>query len=301
MTKKLPLEGRVALVTGAGRGLGRAYAYTLARNGAQVAVNSRAPESVALVVDEIERRGGRAIACAGDLEALGVPKGVVDATIEKFGRLDLVVNNAGGSEVPLTPFVATETAHRDRMMRQNFCTAWDVSAAAWPHMVAAGYGRIVMVSSPLAFYGETGFAHYAAAKAAVVGLARTLAVEGAEHGITVNVVNPIANTGGADEYSRWPRSTFSVDHVATALTWLVDERCTATGLIFAIGGSRMGRVAISETPGYLGDAQLDDPEQVSDNFEAICDDGSRLEFFRMAELLSYLDRLYGEPEAAISS
>jgi NAD(P)-dependent dehydrogenase (short-subunit alcohol dehydrogenase family) len=297
----LSLEGRVALVTGAGRGLGRAYALSLARHGAVVAVNGRSDESVSAVVDEIVRAGGRAVGCAGDLERPGVPDEVVGTAIDEFGRLDIIVNNAGGAEVPFTPFATTAKSHRDGMMQQNFVTAWDVSAAAWPHLVAGGYGRVVLFASPLAFYGAPGAAHYAAAKGALIGLARTMAVEGAEHGITVNVVNPIANTRDVDAFRRWRDGTFSVNHVATALAWLVHECCTITGEIFSIGGSRVARVSVSETVGYICATGLHDPEDIAANLDAVFDGSHMLEFLTMDELLQYLDQLYADSPGSVSN
>lgn len=302
MSETPPLTGRVALVTGAGRGLGRAYAITLARLGARVAVNSRSADSVAAVVDAIAQQGGEARACPGDLSEPGVPAAVVAAAVAGFGRLDVVVNNAGGSEVPSVPFAATETVHRDAMMQQNFATAWDVTAAAWPYLEAGGYGRVVLFASPLAFYGQPGLVGYAAAKGALVGLARTLAAEGAEHGITVNVVNPVADTGQSpDAFSRWPRSRFSVGHVAASLAWLVDERCTVNGEIFSIAGSRVARVSVTENTGYVGAAELEDPEMLGRHFGEVQGDGAEHRFFTMADLVGYLDELYGpasEPPAS---
>jgi NAD(P)-dependent dehydrogenase (short-subunit alcohol dehydrogenase family) len=295
----LSLDGRVALVTGGGRGLGRAFAYTLAALGAQVAVNNRSTDRATAVVEELSRRGGRAVACPGDLESPGVAQGVVDAAIEAFGRLDILVNNAGGFELPQTSFAGTDPQQRDAIMRQNFTTAWDVTAAAWPHLVSAGYGRIVLFGSPIAIYGAPGFAHYAAAKGAVIGLARTLALEGAAHGITVNVINPLANTRmtpGEDDWSRWYESSFTVDHVAAVLAWLVDERFTATGQIFSVGGSRVARVYISETSGYVDEAPLTSAAAVAEHFDAVVDDGRPVEFSSLGEFLGYMGELYGAPK-----
>ena len=291
---KLPLEGRAALVTGAGRGLGRAYVLALAQHGAAVAVNSRSEESVAAVVSEITRRGGRAIGCAGDLEEQGVPEAVVDATLRAFGHLEVLVNNAGGDTAPSAPFAAIGRAERDAMMRKNFDTAWDVTAAAWAHLAAAGSGRIVLTSSTLAFYGQPGLAHYAAAKGAIVGLARTLAAEGREHGLTVNVLNPIANTGERKVFVRWPGSSFPVEHVAAALAWMTSERCTVTGQILSIGGTRMARVSITENTGHVGETGFTHPDEAARNLDEILHGGDSLEVFEMAEFTEYLDRTYGE-------
>lgn len=293
--KRPPLEGRVALVTGAGRGLGRAYTAALAQHGAAVAVNSRSEASVAKVVDEITCQGGRAIACAGDLEVPGVPEGIVDATLEAFGHLEVLVNNAGGDGAQPAPFTAITRPDRDAMMRMNLDTAWDVTAAAWPHLAATGSGRLVLTSSSLAFYGQPGMAHYAAAKGAVVGLARTLAAEGRQHGLTVNVLNPIANTGERKVFSRWAGSAFPVEHVAAALAWMAGERCTMTGQIVSIGGTRMGRVSVTENVGYVGETEFEHPDEVADHVDEILNGGSSLEFREMAEFIEFLDHTYGGP------
>ncbi len=294
----LPLEGRVALVTGGGRGLGRAFAYSLAAHGAQVAVNNRSGERATAVVEEITGRGGRAVALPGDLEAPGVAQQVVDAALDAFGRLDIVVNNAGGFELEHTLFADTEPEQRDAIMRQNFTTAWDVTAAAWPHLVEAGYGRIVMFGSPIAIYGAPGFAHYAAAKGAVICLARTLALEGAANGITVNVINPLANTRltpGEDDWSRWYESSFTPEHVAAVLSWLVDERFTGTGQIFSVGGSRVARVSITETTGFIEQSPLTSSAVLTDGFDAVVDDGDTMCFASLGEFLGYMGELYGGP------
>jgi NAD(P)-dependent dehydrogenase (short-subunit alcohol dehydrogenase family) len=285
-------------VTGAARGLGRAIAFALASHGAQVAVNSRSPERADAMVQEIVARRGKAVACPGDLETPGVANSVVEAAVKAFGRLDIVVNNAGGMERPQSPFDSTPAEERDILMRQNFTTAWDVTAAAWPHMVSAGYGRIVLFASPIAIYGAPGFAHYAAAKGAVIGLARTTAVEGAEHGITVNVVNPLADTRaerGDNAWSRWYEASFSADHVAAGIAWLVDERCKVTGEIFAIGGRRVARVYLSEATGYVEDAPLANSKPVADNFDTVFNGAPPRQFSTLAEYMGFMGELYGGP------
>lgn len=295
MTDKQPLEGRVAVVTGAGRGLGRAYAKALAASGARVAVNNRSAETAASAVEEIKRTGGYAVECAADLESEGAAQEVIDRTVEAFGRIDIVINNAGGAEAPQTPFAATPPDARDAVMRQNLATTWGVSQAAWPHLVASGSGRILLTSSPLALYGGAGLSHYAAAKGAVLGLARTMAVEGAEHGITVNVLNPLAATAEMpdDDSSRWYTATFQVEHVAAAVVWLVDERCTVTGEIFSLGGRRVARVAISESAGFVAAAPLTSAESLAADFDAVFSEGgSSRQMTTFDEFMDFVGQLH---------
>lgn len=301
MNSQRPLDGRVALVTGAGRGLGRAYALALAARGALVAVNNRTGASAERVVAEIAARGGRAVACVGDLEAPGTAERIVAATIEAFGRLDVVVNNAGGIEGPAPGFAETGPAARDAVLRQNFTTAWDVTAAAWPHLTAAGYGRVVLCASPIALSGAPGFAHYAAAKAALIGLGRTLAVEGADHGVTVNVLSPVANTQTAEpegDFRRWYAATFRTDHVAAALSWLVDERCTVSGEILAVGGPRITRISTVEGVGYVDDGTDFSAESVGDRFDEVLAEPPTLRFPALTDVMAHWQTSHGSPAAS---
>ncbi|MBF6619038.1 MAG: SDR family NAD(P)-dependent oxidoreductase [Patulibacter sp.] len=298
MSSRRSLEGRVALVTGAGRGLGRAYARALAARGALVAVNNRSGEPAERVVAEILASGGQAIACVGDLEAPGAAERAVAATVEAYGRIDVLVNNAGGIEGPADGFAGTDASARDAVLRQNFATAWDVTAAAWPHLTAAGYGRVVLCASPIALSGSPGFAHYAAAKAALIGLGRTLAVEGADHGVTVNVLSPVANTQEAeptDDFRRWYAETFRTDHVAEALAWLVDERCTVTGEILAVGGPRIARIATVEGEGYVDGGSGFSAESVGAHFDAVLDQAPTLRFPALTDVMAHWQTTHGSP------
>ena len=301
MSSRQPLDGRVALVTGAGRGLGRAYARTLAAHGALVAVNNRSGDAAEAVAAEIRAAGGRAVACVGDLEADGAPERAVAATLEAYGRIDVVVNNAGGIEGPADGFAATGAAARDAVMRQNFSTAWDVTAAAWPHLTAAGYGRVVLCASPIALSGSPGFGHYAAAKAALIGLGRTLAVEGADHGVTVNVLSPVANTQAAEpdnDFRRWYAETFRTDHVAEALAWLVDERCTVSGEIFSVGGPRIARIATVEAEGYVDDGARFSSESVRSRFPEVLEQDPTLRFPALTDVMAHWSTAHGSPTAS---
>jgi 3-oxoacyl-[acyl-carrier protein] reductase len=189
------LEGRVALVTGASRGFGRAIALAFGREGADVAVNYHANAAAAAeVVSALEQAGRRAIAVKADVGSEPDAQALVDATLGRFGRLDVLVNNAGIMDRGL--FAETPVAAYARMLATNVTGTMLVTRAALPAMIARRYGRIVNLSSQLARagVGTGGFAAYAATKGAIEALTRALAHEVGEHGITVNAIAP----GGID-------------------------------------------------------------------------------------------------------
>lgn len=189
------LQGRVALVTGAGGGLGRAHALELARHGAQVVVNDIAASAPAAqaVADEIRRAGGQARVFLGDVTQQTEMQAMVDDTMAAWGRVDILVNNAGilrdrsFAKMAIDEFRLVMEVH---VMGAVHCTK-----AVWPVMQAQKFGRIVMTTSSSGLYGNFGQANYGAAKMALVGLMQTLAIEGAKHDIRVNCLAPSAATG----------------------------------------------------------------------------------------------------------
>jgi NAD(P)-dependent dehydrogenase (short-subunit alcohol dehydrogenase family) len=294
-----PLEGRVALVTGAGRGLGRAYALALAARGARVAVNNRSEAPAHEVVGEIVERGGEAVACPGDLEDAAVSRAVVERAVKARGRLDVVVDNAGGAELPQVPFAEIDPADRDALMRQNFTTAWDVTAAAWPHLVESGTGRVVLCASPIALYGSPGFAHYAAAKAALIGLGRTLAVEGEEHGIAVNTVLPVADTRRDPDdtaFFRWFAANLPVERVAALVAWLADPRCAASGEVLSVAGPRVARVSLAQSRGYVDGAESFTTESIAAHWDEVDDGRAELDFGSMGAVMAHWHEVFGPVE-----
>jgi NAD(P)-dependent dehydrogenase (short-subunit alcohol dehydrogenase family) len=265
-------------------------------------VGNRSAESAADVVEEIRRNGGQAVACVGDLETPGVAEEVVHTALDAFGRIDIVVNNAGGgdnadgTEVPQRLFAAIGSADRDTMMRRNFATAWDVTAAAWPHLVGGGFGRIVMCSSTVSMFATAGLAHYSAAKSALLGLTRTLSVEGAAHGVTANIIVPVAASraqGSSAEFRRWFASHFPVEHPAAAVAWLVDPDCAATGEVFAVGGSRIARTRITETRGYVNVEAMFTADLVGEHFGEVLGDDQLLELATLDDVLAYREEIHG--------
>ncbi|HVU30419.1 MAG TPA: SDR family NAD(P)-dependent oxidoreductase [Sphingomicrobium sp.] len=189
----MSIDGRVAIVTGAGSGLGRSHARFLAGKGARVVVNDLSKDAADMVASEIEAAGGEAIACAASVTDEAAIAGLVSATMAKWGRVDILVNNAGilrdksFAKMPLEDFRLVLEVH---LMGSVICTR-----AAWPIMREQQFGRIVMTSSSSGLYGNFGQSNYGAAKMALVGLMQTLALEGEKYNIRVNCLAPSAATG----------------------------------------------------------------------------------------------------------
>jgi NAD(P)-dependent dehydrogenase (short-subunit alcohol dehydrogenase family) len=275
MTAQISLEGKVAIVTGAGGGLGRAYVELLAERGARVVVNDLGTDVSGFgrdstvaedVADLIRSRGGEAIANDSDVSTPDGGSELIATTIEHFGRVDLLVNNAGicGRQ----PFEESTLDDFDRYWRVHLGAPVNTVKAAWPHMVAQQFGRIVLTTSVAGLFGIRGQATYAAAKCAVVGLMRVLAIEGAEHGILVNTISPNAYTrmhpaAGSRTPEAEARRIIPVEAVAPAIVWLASEECSETNSIYNLMGGAIQRVAIVAGPGFY-DPHLT-PESIAEN------------------------------------
>jgi NAD(P)-dependent dehydrogenase (short-subunit alcohol dehydrogenase family) len=258
-------DGRAILVTGGGRGLGRATALLLASRGALVVVadngtamdGEQASQGPAdAVVGEIVAAGGRAVACTADLAIEAGAEAAVQASIAAFGRIDGLIHFASPCPDLKT---ADQLSSRDLelVMRVNpFAALW-MARAAWPHMLRQQYGRLVFMPSG-ALYGAMGNTDYAAAKAAYIGITRCLAVEGVKDGILVNAVSPGARTRMTERfhpsaYAEWFFETMLPEKVAVGAAWLLGEQCTVNGEIFAMGGGRIARMTIAENEGVIGE------------------------------------------------
>jgi NAD(P)-dependent dehydrogenase (short-subunit alcohol dehydrogenase family) len=280
MTGRISLEGKVAVVTGAGRGLGRAYVELLAERGAQVVVNDLGTNVSGFgkdagiaeeVADLIRSRGGEAIANDSDVS---IPQGgsdLIAMTIKHFGRIDLLVNNAGicGSQ----PFEDATLDDFDQYWRVHLGGPVNTVKAAWPHMVARRHGKIILTTSVVGLFGMRGQATYAAAKSAVVGLMRILAIEGAEHGILVNTISPNGYTrmhpaAVADPaWLKQSEATRPVEAVAPAIVWLASDGCSETNRIYNVEAGAIQRVAVVMGPGFY-DPHLT-PESIAENYAKI--------------------------------
>jgi NAD(P)-dependent dehydrogenase (short-subunit alcohol dehydrogenase family) len=279
MTERISLAGKVAVVTGAGRGLGRAYVELLAERGARVVVNDLGTDVSGFgkdstiaeqVADLIRSRGGEAIANDSDVSTPEGGRGLIATTIERFGRIDLLVNNAGicGSQ----PFEDATLDDFDHYWRVHLGGPVNTVKAAWPHMVAQRHGKIILTTSVSGLFGLRGQATYAAPKCAVVGLMRILAIEGAEHGILVNTISPVGYTrmhpaAGSRLSEADGRATMPVEAVAPAIVWLASDRCSETNHIYNVGVGAIQRIAIVMGPGFYNPHLT--PESIAENYTKV--------------------------------
>jgi NAD(P)-dependent dehydrogenase (short-subunit alcohol dehydrogenase family) len=240
----LSLDGKAAIITGAGQGIGRAIAELLADRGALVSVNDWHKERAEQTAAGITTPGGSAFAFAGDAATRRVAESLVSAALERWGRLDLLVNNAGigGTGKPLVELSEEEW---NEMLRVNLGSVFQMCRAAAPHMMARGWGRIVNLSSIFGLAGASGSTHYAASKAAIIGFSKSLARELAGSRITVNVVAPglidtpmfrARGVAAGPPLLLWPRVGQPRD-VAEAVAFLCSEEAEfITGQVISPNG-----------------------------------------------------------------
>jgi NAD(P)-dependent dehydrogenase (short-subunit alcohol dehydrogenase family) len=251
------VQDKVIIVTGAGGGLGRAYARFLARNGALVVVNdlggtrdgSGSGTGMAdSVVEEIRAAGGEAVADYSTVATSEGAEATVNTAIERFGGVHGVVNNAG--ILRDGAFHKMSAENFDAVVKVHLYGGFYVTRAAWPHFREQRYGRVVVATSTAGIYGNFGQANYAAAKLGLLGMVNTLAIEGAKYGITANAVAPLASTRmTADVAPQELLDKLDPDHVAPAVGYLMSEQNRDTGSVFVVGGGQVQRVAQFQNDG----------------------------------------------------
>lgn len=272
----LRFDGRVAVVTGAGRGLGRAYALMLAQRGAAVVVNDTGADLTGdgvhddpaeRVAAEIRDAGGVAVACTASVATRDGGKAIIGAALEHYGRVDVVIHNAGN--VRRAPLREMSPEDFDAVLDVHLRGAFHVVRAAFGAMCDAGYGRIVLTSSIGGIYGNADVANYAAAKAGVIGLSNVAALEGADHGVRCNVVVPAAVTRMAEGIDTSAYPPMEPELVAPVVGWLAHESCSVNGEVLIALAGRVARAAVVESPGvYQPDWTIED---VDARIEAIRD------------------------------
>jgi NAD(P)-dependent dehydrogenase (short-subunit alcohol dehydrogenase family) len=277
----LGFDNRVAIVTGAGGGLGREHALLLARRGCQVVVNDLGGSASGegsdvgpahAVVKEIEAAGGVAVA---DTNSVATPEGgeaIVQTAVDAFGKVDIVVNNAGilrdKTFANMTPDLLGP------VIDVHLKGAFHVTRPAWNLMREQSYGRIVNTASNAGILGNFGQSNYGAAKMGLVGLTRVLAVEGAKYDIKVNALAPVARTRMTEELLGPLAERLDPKLVSPIAVWLCHEDCPVTGEIYSAAGGRMARFFIGLTEGYYNpEITLED---VRDHFDEIRAEGGYL-------------------------
>ena len=270
----LGYDGKVAIITGAGGGLGRQHALMMAKRGALIVVNDLGgsidgvgsnSSAAQIVVDEIKAIGGEAVA---DHNTVATPEGgqaIVQTAIETYGRVDIVNNNAGilrdKAFHNMTPDLLNP------VIDVHLKGAFYVTQPAFVHMREQGYGRIISTSSAAGVFGNFGQTNYGAAKMGLVGFTRVLGVEGARFNIKANAIAPLAMTRMTEDILGALKDKLAPELVSPLVAFLAHEECPVSGQLFSVGGGRVAHVFLGETNGYYSPTLT--PEDVQNNWETI--------------------------------
>ncbi|HEY7704426.1 MAG TPA: SDR family NAD(P)-dependent oxidoreductase [Acidimicrobiia bacterium] len=299
--EQIGFDGRTAIVTGGGGGLGRAYAAELARRGARVVVNDlgggvdgtgSGTGPADAVVAGITAAGGEALANYDSIASPAGGKAVVEAALAAFGSVDIVISNAG--ILRDRSFAKLTSEELDPVIDVHLGGAFNVSIAAYPVMKEAGYGRFVFTSSGSGLFGNFGQANYAAAKMGLVGLSNVVAIEGAKYGIKSNVIAPIARTRMTEELLGPLAGQVEPAQVMPMVLYLCSERCDLTHRIFTAGGGRYGSIVISTNRGWFAGSgrvpSLEEVEahlsEITDSSELVTPSNSTEEIMLLASMLA---------------
>jgi NAD(P)-dependent dehydrogenase (short-subunit alcohol dehydrogenase family) len=272
-------DNRVAIVTGAGNGLGRAHALLLASRGAKVVVNDPGGAvdgkggghaAADKVVDEIKKAGGQAVASYDSVADAKAAANIVKTAVDSFGTVDIVVNNAG--------VLRDKTFHNmtvedfDFVVKVHFLGTAYVTRAAWPILRAKAYGRMVVTSSNSGIYGNFGQSNYAGAKLAVVGFMNALRLEGQKYNIMVNALAPVAGTRMTESLMT-PEvlEKLRPEYVSPMVAYLCSEQCQRTGEIWSAGAGYFARIEYREAPGVRIQGRAPTIEDVEGNIDKIAD------------------------------
>ncbi len=279
MSEPITFDGRVAVITGAGGGLGKTYALELARRGARVVVNDlggsvdgkgASGSAADVVVDEIRSAGGEAIPNYDSVSTEEGGAGIIGTAVDEFGGVDIVVNNAG--ILRDKSFANMETAEIEAVLEVHLRGAFYVSQPAFRVMKDNGYGRLVFTSSNAGLFGNFGQANYGAAKAGLVGLANVLAIEGMKYNIKSNVIAPVARTRMTADILGPFAEMVDPNQVTPMVVYLCSESNEYTHEIFTAGGGRFGRIFIGTNEGWFaGQGVVPSVEELSEHLDEIRD------------------------------
>lgn len=279
MSETITFDGRTAIVTGAGGGLGKTYALELARRGARVVVNdlggavdgSGSSEKAAdQVVKEISEAGGEAVANYDSVSTVEGGESIVQTAVESFGGVDIVINNAG--ILRDKSFANMTLEEVEAVLDVHLKGGFNVSSPAFKVMKESSYGRFVFTSSASGLFGNFGQANYGAAKAGLVGLSNVLAIEGAKYNIKSNAIAPIAKTRMTEDLLGPFADMVAPEQVTPMVVYLCSETNEYTHEIFTVGGGRYGRVFIGTNQGWFaGAGESASVEDIAENIDEIRD------------------------------
>lgn len=297
----ITFDEQVAIVTGAGHGLGRSHALALAERGARVVVNDRGGardgtgaslSAAEAVVAEIERAGGEAMTSGADVTDPVAVGDMVGEALDRWGRVDVLVNNAG--ILRDKSFAKMSQEDFDIVTRVHLTGTAICSKAVWNHMRDRGYGRIVVTTSSSGLYGNFGQANYGAAKLGVVGLMNTLRLEGGKYDIRVNALAPVAHTRMTDELlPDEAKALLAPEEVTPAVLFLVSDGAP-NGVILAAGAGGYAAARIYETDGVWLEPHERTPETIAERFDDILDTSGQQEFGSGGEqTMKFLNKAMG--------
>ena len=271
---ELRFDDRVAVISGAGRGLGRAYALLLASRGAKIVVNDLGvglkgdgadAGPAQAVVDEIKAAGGEAVACTDTVATAAGGQAIIDTALKQYGRIDILIHNAGNVRRGSLKDMSYEDF--DAVLDVHLRGGFHLVRAAFPLMCQAKYGRIVLTSSIGGLYGNHNVANYSVAKAGLIGLSHVAALEGAAEGVKSNIIVPAAVTRMAEGLDTSAYPPMDPELVAPTVGWLAHESCSVSGeMLISIAG-RVARAFVAETPGVYRPSWT--IEQVAEQTDAI--------------------------------
>jgi len=270
-------DDRVAVITGAGGGLGRSYALYLAERGARIVVNDLGgstdgqgndTKAADAVVAEIAAAGGEAVANYDSVSTAAGGARIIETAMDNFGRVDIVINNAGilrDSSIPKMP-----SENFDILIDVHLKGAFYVTQPAFRHMKDSAYGRVVYTASAAGLFGNFGQANYAAAKMGLVGLSSVTAIEGAKYNIKSNVITPIARTRLTEDLMGALGDAFAPEYIVPMVAYLVSEECAYSHEIFNIGAGRYARIFVASAPGWNApEGTTPSVEDIRDHLDAI--------------------------------
>jgi len=275
---KLRFDGKVAVITGAGGGLGRCHALLLGARGAKIIVNdlggavdgsgNGSTTPAQNVVEEIKAAGGIAVADGNSVSTEKGAAGIIKTAMDNFGRVDILINNAG--ILRDKSFAKLTSDLLNSVLEVHLLGTINTSKAVWEIMKKQQYGRIINTTSAAGLFGNFGQTNYAAAKMGIVGVTKVLAIEGIKNNIMVNSLAPGAKTRMTEELLGPLADKMSPEQVSPIVAYLAHDDCPVTGEIFSAGAGRTAKIFVGATQGYFNiDVTV---ENIRDNFAKICDE-----------------------------